>query len=378
MTNLIITTTSNSQMHNDIMAVGSRERPPMLAIGRYAQWQSRFMRYVDAKSNKKELKKCIIDGPYVMTRVLVLAKLATETDPPVPEHIVLETYENTLPKNRAYIDAEAEAIHMILSGIRDAIFSTVNACITAKEMWTTIERLQLGESLNKQDVKTNLFWKFGKFTSRDGESIESYYSRFYKMMNEMVQGFENKAKNDDFRMSFDDVFTFIEIQTRSRVQDWLRLGFAICSTTTSDATWPTPVAANDCTRLQRLQVMSMINEVELQALADLKSIMYGLRSERFGIEFCVELKYFEDCCFKNSMDPCGPPPAGPIPQDPAPDLRTIEELCQPTINGQGRPIAPVNIQATNFGLKNHMIQQVQQSCQYHGLPGDDTKKHLQP
>ncbi|GKG15144.1 hypothetical protein Tco_0354744, partial [Tanacetum coccineum] len=113
------------------------------------------MRYVDAKSNKKELKKCIIDGPYVMTRVLVLAKLATETDPPVPEHIVLETYENTLPKNRAYIDAEAEAIHMILSGIRDAIFSTVNACITAKEMWTTIERLQLGESLNKQDVKTN-------------------------------------------------------------------------------------------------------------------------------------------------------------------------------------------------------------------------------
>ncbi|GKB96259.1 hypothetical protein Tco_0982396, partial [Tanacetum coccineum] len=72
----------------------------------------------------------------------------------------------------------------------------------------------------------------------------------------------------------------------------------------------------------------------------------------------------------------GPPPAGPIPQDPAPDLRTIEELCQPTINGQGRPIAPVNIQATNFGLKNHMIQQVQQSCQYHGLPGDDTKKHI--
>ncbi|GKE46408.1 hypothetical protein Tco_1477666, partial [Tanacetum coccineum] len=33
-----------------------------------------------------------------------------------------------------------------------------------------IERLQQGESLNVQDVKTNLFWEFGKFTSRDGES----------------------------------------------------------------------------------------------------------------------------------------------------------------------------------------------------------------
>ncbi|GJU58552.1 hypothetical protein Tco_1236318 [Tanacetum coccineum] len=30
-------------------------------------------------------------------------------------------------------------------------------------------------------------WEFGKFTSRDGESLESYYSRFYKMMNELVR-----------------------------------------------------------------------------------------------------------------------------------------------------------------------------------------------
>ncbi|GJT10509.1 hypothetical protein Tco_0857551 [Tanacetum coccineum] len=37
--------------------------------------------------------------------------------------------------------------------------------------------LQQGESLNKQDVKTSLFWEFGRFTLRDGDSIESYYSR---------------------------------------------------------------------------------------------------------------------------------------------------------------------------------------------------------
>ncbi|GJT41800.1 hypothetical protein Tco_0941665 [Tanacetum coccineum] len=61
---------------------------------------------------------------------------------------------------------------------------------------------------------------------------------------------------------------------------------------------------------------------------------------------------------------------------PAPDLRTMEELCQPTMNGRGGPIAPMNIQATNFKLKNHMIQQVQNSCQFHGLPSDDANKHL--
>ncbi|GKA41838.1 hypothetical protein Tco_0734498 [Tanacetum coccineum] len=38
-------------MHNNIMAAGSRDHPPMLAMGRYAQWQSRFMRYVDIKPN---------------------------------------------------------------------------------------------------------------------------------------------------------------------------------------------------------------------------------------------------------------------------------------------------------------------------------------
>ncbi|GKC00622.1 reverse transcriptase domain-containing protein [Tanacetum coccineum] len=71
----------------------------------------------------------------------------------------------------------------------------------------------------------------------------------------------------------------------------------------------------------------------------------------------------------------GTPPAGGGDQ-PVPDLRTMEELCQPTLNGRGGPIAPINIQATNFGLKNDMIQQFQNSCQFHGLPGDDANKHL--
>nr|GEZ24418.1 reverse transcriptase domain-containing protein [Tanacetum cinerariifolium] len=42
---------------------------------------------------------------------------------------------------------------------------------------------------------------------------------------------------------------------------------------------------------------------------------------------------------------------------PVPDLRTMKELCQPSLNGRGGPIAPIAIQTTNFGLKNDMIQQ---------------------
>ncbi|GJY20138.1 hypothetical protein Tco_0392704 [Tanacetum coccineum] len=62
----------------------------------------------------------------------------------------------------------------------------------------------------------------------------------------------------------------------------------------------------------------------------------------------------------------GPPSAGPTPQNhngpsganlhiPAPDLRIMEEMCQSTMNGRGGPIAPVNIETTDFELKNHMI-----------------------
>ncbi|GJX36117.1 reverse transcriptase domain-containing protein [Tanacetum coccineum] len=84
----------------------------------------------------------------------------------------------------------------------------------------------------------------------------------------------------------------------------------------------------------------------------------------------------------------GPPPAGPPPQNnngpppvvrpngPALDLRSMEELCQPSINGRGRPIAPILIQATDFVLRHHMIQQVQNSCQFHELPGDDANRHI--
>ncbi|GJV50126.1 reverse transcriptase domain-containing protein [Tanacetum coccineum] len=76
----------------------------------------------------------------------------------------------------------------------------------------------------------------------------------------------------------------------------------------------------------------------------------------------------------NGAGGVGPPPAGENVQ-PVPDLRTMEELCQPSLDGRGGPIAPIAIQATTFGLKNDMIQQVQNSCPFRG-PGDDANKHL--
>nr|GFB30034.1 hypothetical protein [Tanacetum cinerariifolium] len=102
-------------------------------------------------------------------------------------HTTVETLANMSPENKAHFQAEKEAIHLILTRIRDDIYSTIDACQMAQEMWEAIERLQQGETLNIQDVKINLFWEFGKFTLHDGESMESYYTRFYKIMNEIIR-----------------------------------------------------------------------------------------------------------------------------------------------------------------------------------------------
>ncbi|GJS40736.1 hypothetical protein Tco_0565779 [Tanacetum coccineum] len=174
-------------MHNNIMADGLRDRPPMLATGRYAQWQSRFLRYIDTRPNGDALRKCILECLYKLTTVTILIVHATDDTPAVPEQTAVETLLTMSPENKAHYESKKEAIHLLLTGIEDEIHSTVDACKTAHEIWIAIERLQQGESLNIQDIKTNLFWEFGKFTSHDGESMESYYSRFYKMINKMIR-----------------------------------------------------------------------------------------------------------------------------------------------------------------------------------------------
>ncbi|GJT46519.1 hypothetical protein Tco_0955234 [Tanacetum coccineum] len=117
----------------------------------------------------------------------VLSKEATDDSPAVPECTTVETILNMSPKNKVHYQSEKEAIHLLLTGIGDEIYSTVDAGMTAHDMWIAIERLQRDESLNIQDVKTNLFWEFGKSTSHDGEPMEPYYSRFSKMINEMIR-----------------------------------------------------------------------------------------------------------------------------------------------------------------------------------------------
>nr|GFA66056.1 hypothetical protein [Tanacetum cinerariifolium] len=154
------TQTSNT-LHNAIMEAGSKDRPPMLAPGNYVQWKSRIKRYIDTKPNHELIHYCLKNPPYELGWI-DKEILISEGSPITRSERFQETYKNVSQEIRDQLNAKAEA----------------------------------GESINVQDLETNLYWEFGKFTSQDGESLKSYYSRFYKMMNELIR---NQCKSQELK-----------------------------------------------------------------------------------------------------------------------------------------------------------------------------------
>ncbi|GKC57903.1 hypothetical protein Tco_1085501 [Tanacetum coccineum] len=138
-------------------------------------------RYIDTKPNNELIHYCLQNPPYKFKwteKTVPVAEGSFETT----AEGYMENYKNVSQDIRDQLNAKAEAVQIILIRIDNDIYSTVDGCPNAYEMWKAIERLKQGESINVQDLETNLYWEFGKFTSRDGESLESYYSRFVTLV----------------------------------------------------------------------------------------------------------------------------------------------------------------------------------------------------
>ncbi|GJW09379.1 hypothetical protein Tco_1575206 [Tanacetum coccineum] len=54
----------------------------------------------------------------------------------------METYATVLEETKKWKNVEAKAIQIILTGIDNDIYSIVDACLNAIEMWKAIERLK--------------------------------------------------------------------------------------------------------------------------------------------------------------------------------------------------------------------------------------------
>nr|GEW98010.1 hypothetical protein [Tanacetum cinerariifolium] len=206
MTTPNITSSTDSQMHNNIMTAG------------------------------EALRKCILSGPYKPTTVLVQAVDATDDSLAVPEHATVETPMNMSLENKARFLAEKEAIHLILTGIGDDIYSTVDACQTAQEMWEAIERhkgkkiakpiIPSSETASEEDSDPEQ-------AQRDNDMqlklalIAKYFKKIYKPTNNNLRTSSNSKnknvdttlqyKNDDHYGQFGNQRTIIVAAARENV-----------------------------------------------------------------------------------------------------------------------------------------------------------------
>nr|GEW25476.1 hypothetical protein [Tanacetum cinerariifolium] len=63
-TNNTMQTKTSNALHNAIVEASGKDRPPMLALGNYAQWKSIIKRYIDTKPNNELIYYCLQNPPY--------------------------------------------------------------------------------------------------------------------------------------------------------------------------------------------------------------------------------------------------------------------------------------------------------------------------
>nr|GEV55468.1 hypothetical protein [Tanacetum cinerariifolium] len=136
----------------DIYAAGSESRPPMLNIENYVPWSSRLLRYAKSRPNGKLIHNSILNGPYV--RKMIPEPGDANCEIIVTETFHLQTDDELSDKELKQIEADDQAIQTILLGLPEDIYAAVDSCETT-------------------------------FTSNEGESIECYYHRFLKLMNDL-------------------------------------------------------------------------------------------------------------------------------------------------------------------------------------------------
>nr|GFA68040.1 hypothetical protein [Tanacetum cinerariifolium] len=151
----IVYKTGQSVQTMNMLNPGSESRPPMLNKENYIPWSSRILRYAKSRPNGKLIHNSIINGPYV--RRMIPEPGDTNREVLVNETFHVQTDDELTEKELKQIEANDQAIQTILLGLPEDIY----------------------------EKKAKLFNECKRFTSNEGESIESYYHRFLKLMNDL-------------------------------------------------------------------------------------------------------------------------------------------------------------------------------------------------
>ncbi|GJW68327.1 hypothetical protein Tco_0122751 [Tanacetum coccineum] len=173
-----------SSMQEDIQCADSDTRPPMLDRTDFEFWQQRIRLYCLGKDNGENIMKSIKEGPFHMGTVSDVITGGTEGA--VQQGSVRARVLNDLSaKEKERYKADIRATNILLQGIPKDIYSLINHYTDAKDIWENVKMILEGSELTKDDRESQLYDEFEHFRQIKGETIQGYYVRFTKLINDM-------------------------------------------------------------------------------------------------------------------------------------------------------------------------------------------------
>ncbi|GJS37300.1 hypothetical protein Tco_0535682 [Tanacetum coccineum] len=106
----------------------------------------------------------------------------------------MQTLANLTDDENKRKECDIKVANIILQGLPNDIYTLLNHMKTTNVIWYRVKALMEGTQLTKQGRETKLPDEFEKFTLEKGETIQSYYLRFPKLINGInINGFEMKT-----------------------------------------------------------------------------------------------------------------------------------------------------------------------------------------
>ncbi|GJZ47272.1 hypothetical protein Tco_0601104, partial [Tanacetum coccineum] len=87
-------------------------------------------------------------------------------------------YAELIEQEKLQDDYDVQATNIVLQGLPPDVYSLVNHCKEAKDIWDRVKLLMQGTELLYQERECKLYNEFDKFTSIKEESLFKYYLHF--------------------------------------------------------------------------------------------------------------------------------------------------------------------------------------------------------
>ena len=173
---------ANPQSWNSAFNMGSMSKPPTLVREEYPQWKIRMINFLNG--HDRALFQSIVSGPHIPI-VEIAAVPGTNETPEIPASFALKSENLWSTEDKKKVETEERAKSLLIMALPNDMFSYVDACTSAKEIWDQLEYLCEGGDKMKDNMRTLHVSSYERFTSLPSETLTNIYNRLTKILNEL-------------------------------------------------------------------------------------------------------------------------------------------------------------------------------------------------